>query len=232
MTAKDLCVAALIFAGAAHAATGRTEIAQGWKIRSVSPRAALDAPLLEEAVSTPAAAGWLPVAHMPAMVHDVLLAAGKIEQPWLPGAAEKCRWVAESDWLYAVTIPSPGTSRKVWLRFAGLDTIVDIYLNGERIASHSNMYTPLAVNISGRLRERNTLVLHFHTVFNLGGPKPVPVQMVGGDPARRVRRPPSNYSTYLGPQPYYSRVGVYDAVALQTNDGSVFEDVLADAMPR
>lgn len=229
MTTKDVCVAALIFAGAAHAAAGRTELAQGWKIRSVSPRAALDAPLLEEAVSTPASGGWLPVAHMPAMVHDVLLAAAKIEQPWLPGAAEKCRWVAERDWLYAVTIPSPGTSREVWLRFGGLDTIVDVYLNGERIASHSNMYTPLAVNISGRLRERNTLVLHFHTVFDLSGPKPVPVQTVGGNPARRVRRPPSNYSTYLGPQPYYSRVGVYDAVVLQTNDGDVFEDVLADA---
>jgi hypothetical protein len=35
-----------------------------------------------------------------------------------------------------MTIPSPGTSRGVWLRFAGLDTIVDVYLNGERIASH------------------------------------------------------------------------------------------------
>ena len=163
------------------------------------------------------------------MVHDVLLAADKIEQPWLPGAAEKCRWVAERDWLYAVTIPCPGASREVWLRFAGLDTIVDVYLNGERIASHSNMYTPLAVEIGGRLRERNTIVLHFHTVFDLSGPKPVPIQMAGGDPTRRVRRPPSNYSTYLGPQPYYSRVGVYDTIAVDTNDGSVLEDVLADA---
>jgi transposase len=51
----------------AHAAAGRTELAQGWKIRSVSPRAALDAPLLEEAASTPAAAGWMPVVRMPAM---------------------------------------------------------------------------------------------------------------------------------------------------------------------
>jgi len=145
MTAKHLCAAALIFAGAVHAAVGRTELDRGWKIRSVSPRVALDAPLLEEAVSTLASGGWLPVARMPAMVQDVLLAAGQIEQPWLPGAAEKCRWVAERDWLYAVTIPSPGASREVWLRFAGLDTIVDVYLNGERIASHSNMYTPLAV---------------------------------------------------------------------------------------
>jgi hypothetical protein len=229
MTAKYLCVATLIFAGIAQAAAGRTELAQGWKIRSISPRAALDAPLLEEAATAPASAGWLPVARMPAMVHDVLLAAGKIEEPWLPGAAEKCRWVAERDWLYANTFPSPGASREVWLRFAGLDTIADVYLNGERIASHSNMYTPLAVDISGRLRERNTIVLHFHTVFDLSGPKPVPIQMVGGDPTRRVRRPPSNYTTYLGPQPYYSRVGVYDTIALHTNDGSVLEDVLPDA---
>src|SRR5689334_17102937 len=113
MTAKILCVAALIFAGHAHAAAARTELVQGWKLRSVSPRPALDAALLKEAAGAPANGEWLPVARMPAMVHDVLLAAGRIEQPWLPGAAEKCRWVAERDWLYAVTIPSPGASREV-----------------------------------------------------------------------------------------------------------------------
>ena len=229
MIVKNLCVVAMIFAGAAHAAAGRIELAQGWKIRPVDPRAALDAPLLDEATRTPAGAGWLPVARMPAMVHDVLLAAGKIEEPWLPGRAAKCRWVAERDWLYAATFPSPDASREAWLRFAGLDTIVDVYLNGERIASHANMYTPLAVNISGRLRETNTIVLHFHTVFDLSGTKPVPIRIVGGDPAKRVRRPGANYSAYLGPQPYYSRVGVYDTITLHTNDGTVLEDVLADA---
>ncbi len=229
MILRDLVIAVLVFAGTSHAAVGRIDLAQGWKIRSVEPRTAVDAPMLAEAARPPVDAGWLPAAKMPAMVHDVLLSAGKIQQPWLPGAAEKCRWVAERDWLYAVTFPSPGASRETWLRFAGLDTIVDVYLNGERIASHSNMYTPLAVNVSGRLRETNTLLLHFHTVFNIKGAKPTPIRVVNGDPARRVRRPGANYSAYLGPQPYYSRVGVYDTISLLTNDGTVLEDVLADA---
>ncbi len=78
MRAKDLCVAALIFAASAHAASGRTELAQGWKLRSMSPRAALDAPLLKEAAGSQANGEWMPVARMLAMVHDVLLAAGRV----------------------------------------------------------------------------------------------------------------------------------------------------------
>ena len=163
------------------------------------------------------------------MVHDVLVAAGKIEQPWLPGAAEKCRWGAARDWLYAVNFTTRVGRGESRLRFAGFDTIVDVYLNGERVASHENMFTPLAVNVSGRLRRSNTLVLHFHSVFDLSGSKPVPLRIVNGDSARRVRRPNHNYEAYLGPHPYFSRVGVYDAVILEHNNGSVLEEVLPEA---
>ena len=39
---------------------------------------------------------------------------------------------------------------------------------------------------------------------------------VDGDPARPVRRFTNNYRTYLGPDPYYSHVGVYDEIALES----------------
>lgn len=228
MINTSFCLAALLFAAGANAAVERTQLTGEWKIRALAPRRALDAAALEEAARMPAPE-WIAVPRMPAMVHDVLVAAGKIEQPWLPGAAEKCRWVAERDWLYAVNFTAPAGGGESWLRFAGLDTIVDVYLNGERVASHENMFAPLAVNVSGRLRRSNTLVLHFHSVFDLSGAKPVPLRIVNGDAARRVRRPNHNYGAYLGPQPYFSRVGVYDAVILEHNDGSVLEEVLPEA---
>jgi hypothetical protein len=205
------------------------EISRGWKIKSLPPRATLDAAFLAEAGRAPQGDGWLAAPTMPAMVHDILLHHGRIETPWLPGRAEKCRWVAEQDWVYAVRFAAERPEREAWLRFKGLDTLVDVYLNGERLASHSNMYVPLAVDTGGHLRAENTLVLHFHTVFDLSGGKPTPLRHAGGDPARRVRRPGNNYGSYLGPNPLFSRVGVYDRVFLEITDGSRMTDVVADA---
>ena len=45
----------------------------------------------------------------------------------------------------------------------------------------------------------------------------------------RVRRPNNNYSNYLGPFPYFSRVGVYDGIFLETTEGTAMEEVVADA---
>lgn len=205
------------------------EIAQGWQIKSVTPRAALDAAFLAEAEEADEHNGWLAASTMPAMVHDILLQRGKIETPWLPGAARKCQWVADRDWVYAVRFAAAEPTSKSRLRFKGLDTIVDVYLNGEKIASHCNMYLPLSVDVSGKLRAQNTLVLHFHTIFGQSGEKRAAVRNVDGDPGRRVRRPRQNYSNYLGPRPAFSRVGVYDKVFLEVTGGSRFTQVVAGA---
>jgi len=206
----------------------RIEIAEGWKIKSITPRNSLDTSLLTEAEDGEET-GWYEASTMPAMVHDILHQHGRIDTPWLPGAAEKCRWVAEKDWIYATRFQADEPKAASLLRFNGLDTIVDVYLNGKLIASHSNMYLPLVVDVSGRLRKENTLVLHFHTVFERPGDKNSRIRNVNGDPSRRVRRPRQNYSNYLGPYPYFSRVGVYDKIFLEITHGSRIREVVAGA---
>jgi beta-mannosidase len=204
------------------------ELATGWRLKSIPPCMYLDPSLLAEAASGQGD-DWLAAVVMPAMVHDVLLRQGHIETPWLPGRAEKCSSVAEQDWLYATTF-TLGTKKRIsHLKFLGLDTIVDVYLNGERIASQSNMYLPLEVDVSDKLHSLNTLVLHFHTVFDLSGGKATPFQFVNGDMSRPVRRPEQNYVNYLGPYPYFSRVGVYDRILLETSDEARLTEVVASS---
>ena len=171
----------------------RIEIAEGWKIKSIAPRKSLDSAFLAETERPDESNGWLAAATMPAMVHDILLEDGRIETPWLPGAAEKCQWVAQQDWVYAVDFEVADPRAESLLRFEGLDTIVDVYLNSRLIASHSNMYLPLTVDASGQLRKSNTLVLHFHSVYEQSGNKRSRIRNVSGDPNRRVRRPSQNY---------------------------------------
>jgi beta-mannosidase len=196
----------------------------GWMLKQVEPQSSLSSAELEAAVSP--SADWMSISAMPAMVHSVLLDHGKIEIPWLPGRAEACRWVAEKDWIYALNFAVTDPSAVSWLCFKGLDTIVDIYLNGSLLATHCNQYIPLRVEATGKLQAKNTLVLHFHSVFERVGDKITPLKVWKGS---TVRRPRYNYSTYLGPQPLFSRVGVYDDVVLEISGGTELTDVLAVA---
>ncbi|MFC1603712.1 glycoside hydrolase family 2 protein [Planctomycetota bacterium] len=205
------------------------EISNGWKIKSITPRKSLDASFLAKAEEANNSDGWLIAPTMPAMIHDILLEHGKIETPWLPGTAEKCQWVAERDWVYTVHFEATEINTESLLRFNGLDTIVDVYLNGQQIASHSNMYLPLVVDVSGKLRKKNTLVLHFHSVYEKSEGELTRIRNINGDPERRVRRPNQNYSKYLGPHPNFSRVGVYDRIFLETTYGSRMAEVVAGA---
>jgi hypothetical protein len=144
--------------------------------------------------------------------------------------------VAESDWLYACSFaldgapaPDGDPTGQYFLSLSGLDTIVDVYLNGARIAQHSNVFVPLRLDVSGALQAQNILLLHFRSVFDLSGASPVPIRFVDGDPTRPVRRQQNNYNTYLGPNPYYSRVGIYGEVTLEAVGSAEMSSVVVDA---
>jgi beta-mannosidase len=198
---------------------------RGWAMKLIEPASCLSSAQLD-AAAAPSGDDWLSIARMPAMVHTVLHEHARIETPWLPGRAESCRWVAEKDWIYAVGFAAADPSAVSWLNFRGLDTIVDVYLNGMLLATHRNQYLPLRVEVTEKLRDQNTLVLHFHSVFERADDKVRHMSQWNGSLIRRARY---NYSTYLGPQPLFSRVGVYDDVVLEVSGGTEMTDVLAMA---
>ena len=203
----------------------RHALVEGWQLRQVPTGTVFD---LRDA--PPASQDWLSITRMPAMVHDVLVQHHRIAPPWQPGQAKACLWVAESGWLYQLDFAAKKLDGgEAWLDCQALDGIVDVYLNGRKIASHEDMYRPLRVEVSEYLRPMNRLQLHFRTMFEQVGGKTVPIRFVDGDPARPLRRSHENYIQYLGPNPYFSRVGVFRPISLETNDGHAMLDVLARA---
>lgn len=190
-----------------------TELVRDWSLKSIEPRAELTAEFLREAGRASSTDGWLAVATMPAMVHDVFLAQGKIEAPWLPGGTEKCFWVGGVDWAYALRFAArPGRPSR--LRFLGLEGKAEVYLNGEHIASHSDLHVPLTVEVSKRLHPENSLVLHFRS----GSSQPADVK------PKTARR--SGNGSYLGPNPTLSSVGVFDQVLVESSDGNTLDEVV------
>jgi len=196
----------------------------GWKLRQAEPAERLEA--LDTKGLT--ASSWLEIGDMPSMVHTILEKKGIIKTPWLPGQAKECLWVAEKDWVYSNDFNVENIPIAAALCFGGLDTIVDIWLNGNKIASHSSMYVPLRLDISGLLKNKNNWTLHFKSVFDLSSGKAVPVTCVDSDPFKPVRRSKCNYTDYLGPHPYFSKVGVFGEIALEMGDGSRLDPVVAN----
>ncbi|MGV3722659.1 MAG: glycosyl hydrolase 2 galactose-binding domain-containing protein, partial [Actinomycetota bacterium] len=113
---------------------------------------------------------WLP-ASVPGHVHLDLIANGVIQDPFFRLGELGCRWVDEADWAYRTTFhwsPDPALPRRV-LRFEGLDTVCELFLNDERIAAHDSMFLPLEVDVTDRLREgENELRIEFRSAVRTG----------------------------------------------------------------
>ena len=193
----------------------RVEIDTSWAIQSIAPCKSLDTAFLNEADQAIQNTDWLSVGKMPAMVHDILLRQGKIEDPWLPFGLEKCAWVASQDWVYAVQFSAVPMQRQSRLRFDGLAAKTDVYLNGHIIAVHDSEQEALIVDVTERMQKQNTLVLHVHAPNPLAEGKSLPKR--------------SNRGSYLGPNPRLSTLGVFDKIFLEVTHGALMTEIVADA---
>ncbi|HDI75458.1 MAG TPA: glycoside hydrolase family 2 protein, partial [Thermoprotei archaeon] len=105
---------------------------------------------------------WLDC-RVPGDVHTYLLEHRLIEDPFFERNAEKCRWVEEVDWWFRKEfyVPEELKSYRVELVFEGLDTFATVWLNGEKIAEHEDMFLPLAVDVTDKIKfgEKNVLVV-------------------------------------------------------------------------
>jgi beta-mannosidase len=113
---------------------------------------------------------WLP-AQVPGHVHADLIRHGVIADPYTRMAELGAQWVDEEDWSYRRTFqfsPDAELPARV-LRFEGLDTVCRVLLNGEVIAEHDNMFLPLELDVSARLKAgQNELRIDFQSAARVG----------------------------------------------------------------
>ena len=100
---------------------------------------------------------WFEVPSIPAMPHEILLHHKKIEEPWKPFGMEKCYWVSQKDWIYSLDFRVENLSGAKRLIFKEMKGEVDVYLNGIKVASHSDQSQPLFVDVTGKLKPENQL---------------------------------------------------------------------------
>ena len=109
-------------------------------------------------------------AQVPGSVHLDLVREGVIADPFARRAEIGAAWVDGTDWSYATTFawsPTEGAPRRV-LRFAGLDTVCEVFLNGERVGASDNMFVPLEIDVTGLLQAENDLRIDFRSAVKVG----------------------------------------------------------------
>src|SRR4051794_18130526 len=94
---------------------------------------------------------WLPIA-VPGTVASALAAAGRwtIDDP-LDADAD--------DWWFRTEFPRPETLGKCHLRFDGLATLAEVWLNDEPLLTSRNMFRGHRIDVTERLRDVNRVTV-------------------------------------------------------------------------
>ncbi len=173
---------------------------------------------------------WHP-ATVPGGVHTDLLALGLIPDPFERDNETRTLWVAESDWEYRCFFtPSEGLFHEdaVFLAADGLDTLAEVFLNGELLGRANNQFRRWEWEVTRRLqRGENELRIRFASPvrFARERQKRRPVIGVGGalEGAPHLRKAPSQFGWDWGPK--LPSIGIWQAVCLEGRSAARLKDV-------
>lgn len=171
---------------------------------------------------------WAP-ATVPGSVHQDLLAAGAIPDPFYGLNEREVQWVGESDWLYRCNFDLPpdfSGSGATSLCFDGLDTYATVWLNGEQILACDNMFIPHRLEVNKLLRPAgNQLRILFESAFLCGEEQEAALGKLtawnGATSRLYVRKAQYHYGWDWGPA--LLTAGIWRGVRLET-----FEARIAD----
>ena len=186
----------------------------GWRIRQCNPNG--------EAIGK-----WLK-ADMPKQVHEILHEYDMLGgDPREYRGSEKCQWVADNDWEYMLEFAAPtevSTSERLVLH--GVDTLADIFLNGEKLGSHKDLYLPAIFDVTGKLLDKNILSVRFFSPNEYIKNNPLPEHCRGiMSPHRIMRKHEHDFSDYLGAPPRFTKIGIYSDVFIELIDSQEITDL-------
>ena len=104
-------------------------------------------------------------ATVPGDIHNDLLKAGVIENPYYADNSKKCGWVVEKDWKYSKIFKVEKLEDVTELIFDGIDTVSTVYLNGKEIAKTDNMFMQFRINVTDIIKiGENKLEVVIHSI--------------------------------------------------------------------
>jgi beta-mannosidase len=157
---------------------------------------------------------------IPADVHMVLEEAGVIDDPHLGLNEFRTQWIGRGVWEFATEFTISDTRRRTDLVFHGVDTVAEIFFNGQLVAEAHDMNVPLTLEVTAGLRHgANSLCVVFAAQEDwaerqqeLRGSYPNAYT----DPTNQIRKMACNYGWDWGPT--LVTVGLWKPVELVQYD--------------
>ncbi len=171
---------------------------------------------------------WMP-AWVPGSVYRDLMASGRIPDPFLGDHLAQVAWVAERDWEYQRTFsldPALAQAERIELVCAGLDTLAEVFLNGERLGETRNMFRSYRWPAREQLRpEGNTLLIRFRSplAFTREQHQRRPLPGLFHPGVAHLRKAPSHFGWDWGPE--LPSVGIWREVFLEGFSIARFADL-------
>ncbi|NLN76404.1 MAG: glycoside hydrolase family 2 protein [Armatimonadetes bacterium] len=170
-------------------------------------------------------------AQVPGDIHLDLQEQGIVADPNIGLNALAQRWVEEQIWVYRrnFIVPDDAIGKHVWLVFEAIDLVADIYLNGERIGSHANVFRPCRIDVTGKLKDGdNTLSLHIDSGLYCVAEKPSNDYNISWDHKLHkrswLRKPQCQFSWDWSPR--LINVGIPGNVRLEWTDSARIDSVV------
>ena len=157
---------------------------------------------------------WIPV-DVPGDVHTALVEAGRIEHPFYDRNEDDCTWMEEREWWYRASFddPGPAPGERLRLVFHGLDTYATVFLNGEELGRHANMFREASFDVTELVRGENTLAIRFDPPLQHAGERD-PEQW-SSTPAERVWMRKAQYGFGWDWGPRLPTIGIWRPVELR-----------------
>jgi beta-mannosidase len=185
-----------------------------WKLQDFAPEEGVARKVFAEQFDT---SDWIDITA-PGDVHQALIEAGRLEDPFYDRNEDTCAWMEEREWWYRISSDSKEHPLRQDERFLlvlqGLDTFVTSWLNGEILGRDANMFHEAVFDVSHRWRTdgSNTLALCFHPP--LQQVENAPFESWGRNPYRvMMRKAQFGYGWDWGPR--LPTIGIWRPVELR-----------------
>ena len=164
-------------------------------------------------------------AQIPGSIYTDLYRNGLIPDPYFGTNEQKLQWVEYQSWVYETSFNlSAGDlkSTEIKLRFKGIDTYANIYLNNELLGTSDNMFREFVFDIKARAKAKNILRVEILPPLSRI-PKLDSIKYPGG-PQAHVRKAAYQFGWDWAPR--FAAGGIWRDVFLELSDGSPeIEDV-------
>ncbi|MDO4292524.1 MAG: glycoside hydrolase family 2 TIM barrel-domain containing protein [Eubacteriales bacterium] len=136
-----------------------------WQVKGYWPYVPLKEKSMETGQTLQGVTDWLP-ATVPGGIHQDLFRAGLIGDPYFGQNSLACEWVENRWWMYRTefgpVLEGQDLRREAAeLVFLGLDYEAEVFFNGVSCGSHTGMYDAFRVELTGRVQDKNELLVLF-----------------------------------------------------------------------